>query len=261
MVGRTKHGDPLVPIEQKEIPGIDFLKKNPKNKFTFRWRPAGVRCPFRGTHTAHVNPRNTDFPGRPSGSSAKLITMLGFGPKGFRDDLMSLVRYHRILRRGREYSFVLSAAKALALEEPDDQECGLHFICLNANILRQFEFLQNAWIASTKFSGLTGEAIRCSATVSRIRDCPVTSDFNMPQHGGLRRRVSGLPRFVTVRGGAYFFLPSIRALRYFARFSILADKFEFGFMDKPNNSRRAPSSNGTKSCSKRGIGSARLSPD
>jgi hypothetical protein len=32
----------------------------------------------------------------------------------------------------------------------------------------------------------------------------------------MRRRVEGLPRFVTVRGGAYFFLPSLRALRYFA---------------------------------------------
>jgi Tn3 transposase DDE domain len=138
------------------------------------------------------------------------------GPKGFRDDLMSSVRYHRILRRGREYGFVLSAAKALAFEEPDDQERGLHFICLNANIVRQFEFLQNAWIASTKFSGLTGESDPLLGNREPIRDCPVTSDFNMPQDGGLRRRVSGLPRFVTVRGGAYFFLPSIRALRYFA---------------------------------------------
>jgi hypothetical protein len=28
--------------------------------------------------------------------------------------------------------------------------------------------------------------------------------------------VSGVPQFVTVRGGAYFFLPSLRALQYFA---------------------------------------------
>ena len=36
MVGRTKDGDPLVPIEQKEIPGIDS-KKNPKNQLHVRW--------------------------------------------------------------------------------------------------------------------------------------------------------------------------------------------------------------------------------
>ena len=39
----------------------------------------------------------------------------------------------------------------------------------------------------------------------------------MPGDGTLRRRVHDLPQFVTVRGGAYFFLPSLRALRYFAR--------------------------------------------
>jgi hypothetical protein len=33
----------------------------------------------------------------------------------------------------------------------------------------------------------------------------------------LRQRISGLPQFVRVRGGAYFFLPSLRALRYLAR--------------------------------------------
>jgi hypothetical protein len=32
----------------------------------------------------------------------------------------------------------------------------------------------------------------------------------------LPRRVSDLPQFVTVRGGAYFFLPGLRALRYIA---------------------------------------------
>ena len=71
---------------------------------------------------------------------------------------MSSVRYHRILRRGREYGVYLSTVKAMAPAAQDEPESGMHFICLNANILRQFEFLQNAWIASTKFSGLTGES-------------------------------------------------------------------------------------------------------
>jgi hypothetical protein len=45
---------------------------------------------------------------------------------------------------------------------------------------------------------------------------PGYGNFTIPGDGTLRRRVSGLPQFVTVRGGAYFFLPSLRALRYFA---------------------------------------------
>jgi len=43
----------------------------------------------------------------------KLIIMLGFGPKGFYDDLTSSVRFHRILRRGREYGSELSPEQAL----------------------------------------------------------------------------------------------------------------------------------------------------
>jgi Dyp-type peroxidase family len=213
MVGRTKAGDPLVPIQEQAIPGIEGEERR-QNQFTFDQDPAGARCPF-GAHVRRANPRNTDYPGRPTGL-AKLITMLGFGPKGFRDDLMSAVRFHRILRRGREYGAVPPSANALAAAQQDDSERGLYFICLNANISRQFEFLQNAWMMNTKFSGMTGESDPLLGNREPIPGCPVTGDFNIQADGGLRRRISGLPQFVTVRGGAYFFLPSLRAVRYFA---------------------------------------------
>jgi hypothetical protein len=32
----------------------------------------------------------------------------------------------------------------------------------------------------------------------------------------IRKKIKGLPAFTTVRGGAYFFLPGIKALRYLA---------------------------------------------
>ena len=32
----------------------------------------------------------------------------------------------------------------------------------------------------------------------------------------IRKKITGLPAFTTVRGGAYFFLPGIRALRFLA---------------------------------------------
>ena len=214
MVGRTTDGCPLAPIQEERIPGIGE-KDASQNQFTFDQDPAGIRCPF-GAHIRRANPRNTDFPERPANIVKKLITMIGFGPNGFRDDLMSSVRFHRILRRGREYGPKLEPAAALAPAPANDPERGLHFVSLNANISRQFEFLQNAWIASTKFSGLTGESDPLLGNREPVPGCPVTSDFNMPQDGALRRRVSGLPQFVTVRGGAYFFLPSLRALRYIA---------------------------------------------
>ena len=142
--------------------------------------------------------------------------MLGFGPKGFRDDLMSPVRFHRVLRRGREYGPGLPPYEADEPPPPNDPERGLHFICLNANISRQFEFLQNAWMNSSKFSGLTGESDPLLGNRATIPGCPVTSDFTEPRENGIPRHVTGLAQFVTLRGGAYFFLPSLRALRYFA---------------------------------------------
>ena len=145
--------------------------------------------------------------------------MLGFGPKGFRDDLISSVRFHRIVRRGREYGTFLTPEEALASAScgSSTTERGLHFICLNANISRQFEFLQSAWINGTKFSGLTGESDPLLGNRTPVPGCPDTGGFTIQKSGGLRHRISGLPQFVTVRGGAYFFLPGIKALRYFAQ--------------------------------------------
>ncbi len=212
-VGRTRAGDPLLPTQSAPIPGID-LKDAAKNQFTFAENRDGARCPF-GAHVHRANPRNADFEGRPTGIK-KLITMLGFGPNGFRDDLMSPVRFHRILRRGREYGPGLKPEDALTPPLPDEPERGLHFICLNANITRQFEFLQNAWMMNTQFSGMSGESDPLLGNREKIPGCPVVGDFTMPRSDGAPRRISDVPQFVTMRGGAYFFLPSLRALRYFA---------------------------------------------
>ena len=214
-VGRTRCGDPLAAIQEQAIPGIGTDPDQIyQNQFTFDRDVTGARCPF-GAHVRRANPRNTDFPGRPTGF-ARLLAMLGFSRNRFRDDLMSSVRFHRILRRGREYGSGLSPADALTPAPPNDPERGLRFVCLNANILRQFEFVQSAWMMNTKFSGLTGESDPLLGNRQAIPGCPVTGDFNMPQERDLRRRISGLPQFVTVRGGAYFFLPSLSVVRYFA---------------------------------------------
>ena len=215
MVGRTEAGDPLVPIQSESIPGMDPARLQ-KNQFTYEGDRAGARCPF-GAHVRRANPRNTDFPERSVGWLRKLIIMAGFAPNEFHNDLISSVRFHRILRRGREYGAGLSPEEAVEPAPPDDPERGLHFICLNANISRQFEFLQNAWIANTKFAGMSGESDPLLGNREPLSGCPVTADFNLPAEGRLRRRVSGLPQFVRLRGGAYFFLPSLRALRYLAR--------------------------------------------
>ena len=214
-IGRTRQGSPLVRSQEQPIPGVG---SDPDdiclNQFTFAKDPTGTRCPF-GAHIHRANPRNADYPGRPEGLE-KLVTMLGFGPKSFRADLMSPVRFHRVLRRGREYGPGLPSYEADEPAPPHDPERGLHFICLNANISRQFEFLQNAWMNSSKFSGLTGETDPLLGNRESIPGCPITNDFTAPRKDGIPHRVTGLPQFVRLRGGAYFFLPSLRALRFFA---------------------------------------------
>lgn len=212
MVGRTQAGDPLVAIQTEPIPGTD-PRTITQNQFTYDSDPVGVRCPF-GAHIRRTNPRNSDFPERRIGTLRKLIIILGFGPKGFYDDLISSVRFHRILRRGREYGSEMSPEKALQDGAPDEPR-GLNFICLNANISRQFEFLQSAWIANTKFSGLMGESDPLLGNSETKSGSSVTGSFTIPGEGTLRSRISDLRQFVTVKGGAYFFLPSLRALRYF----------------------------------------------
>lgn len=214
-VGRSRAGDPLVPVRQQATPGTGAPSDPTRlNQFTFDDDPLGARCPI-GAHIRRSNPRNADLPGHPTGLT-RLMATLGLGRKTFDEDLTSSVRFHRVLRRGREYGPALSPADALAPAPDNDPERGLQFVCINANISRQFEFLQNAWIMNSKFSGLNGESDPLLGGREPIAGCPVTDSFTLPGGDSVRRRVSGLPQFVTVRGGAYFFLPSLRALRYFA---------------------------------------------
>lgn len=216
MVGRRRDGTPLAATRSASIPGIDDTPAQARlNRFTYDEDAAGTRCPY-GAHVRRANPRNADFPSRPRSLLRKLLVMLGFATPGFRDDLVSSVRFHRILRRGRPYGGALDPQAALGPAPADEAPRGLFFVCLNANIARQFEFVQNAWMASSTFSGLTGESDPLLGNRQPLANGTPTCAFTRQRDGELRDRVEGLPRFVTVRGGAYFFLPGLRALRYIA---------------------------------------------
>jgi deferrochelatase/peroxidase EfeB len=214
LIGRTRLGEPLAQLQDGAIPGVgEDADERRLNQFTFDGDPTGARCPF-GAHVRRANPRNGDYAHHETGLKRRLAD-LGLPSSAFQDDLISSVRFHRVLRRGREYGPSLSVDEALRPPPPGDPDRGLHFMCLNANISRQFEFLQNAWMISSKFSSLTGETDPVVGSRRVGADSRATDGFTMPARG-LRQRISGLPTFVTVRGGAYFFLPGIRALRYFA---------------------------------------------
>lgn len=216
MIGRTLSGEPLVPCGGPTIQGIARTPEDDRlNHFLYTSDPNGERCPL-GAHIRRANPRNSDF-GRPvTGPVSRLIHALGFGAKGWRDDRVASTRFHRILRRGRKFGPGLSVEDALQPTPVGDAERGLYFACLNANIGRQFEFIQNAWIMGAGFEGLTSERDPVLGRRDGDAHTPPCNTFTIPAQGGASRRLYNLPEFVTVRGGAYFFLPGIRALRYLA---------------------------------------------
>ncbi len=215
MVGRRRDGSPLAQPSRRPIAGSESdAPDGIANHFTFDDDPHGQLCPI-GAHIRRSNPRTGDFPPGVTGLLSRLVRILGFGQRHPRDDLVASARFHRVLRRGRAYGPVLPPEKAIK-PRPAKAERGLKFVCLGANLSRQFEFVQNAWSMSSKFAGLPTESDPLLGNRQPLNDGTATDRFTRPQAGAPAQCVEGLPQFVTVRGGAYFFMPGIRALQYIA---------------------------------------------
>ena len=239
-VGRGLNGAPLHDFEVGiAVPGVDPNDLG-RNGFVFDADPDGLSCPI-GAHIRRANPRTGDAPLGGQGPIDNLLTMLGLTVRRARkptsstlpwpknttvwpylrsqDDAIASARFHRILRRGREYGKMIDRAATIAPTSPDP-ESGIQFICLNANIARQFEFVQGAWLASANFAGLSGEqdpllGNREPFPVPPVSGTPRRTDsFTRPGAAPHRRRLTGVPQFVVVRGGAYFFLPGLAALNW-----------------------------------------------
>ncbi len=80
------------------------------------------------------------------------------------------------------------------------------FICLNADIAGQFELIQHSWINNGRFGGLNSET-------DPVMNYPGEERVLTIQRRPTSERVDSLNQWVTVRGGAYFFLPGIQALQ------------------------------------------------
>ncbi|MBN7795978.1 Dyp-type peroxidase [Parahaliea mediterranea] len=193
LVGRRRDGAPLLPGGRPAPGGI--------NDFDYDDDPLGRACPL-AAHVRRANPRSGDFPPRADGPLSRLRATLGFGRRHRGEDLVASTRFHRLVRRGRVYG-----------EAPDT---GLHFMCLGADIARQFEFVQAAWMASATFAGLQGQADPLLGSREPQLGGQPTDNFHDTRPGAEPARLTGLPRFVTLRGAGYFFLPGIRALRFIA---------------------------------------------
>ncbi len=119
-------------------------------------------------------------------------------------DTAANMNRRRMIRRGATYGPHLPEGT------PDDgQERGIAAFVICASLIRQFEFAQNVWVNDKTSTSSATSVTRSSATHDG------TLEFKIPKRP-IRKKITGLPAFTTVRGGAYFFLPGLKALRWLA---------------------------------------------
>jgi len=181
LVGRWRSGAPLVLAPDRDDPELGS-DRNSNNVFSYADDMKGLKCPF-SAHIRRVNPRDA-----------------------LKDEVVA-VNLHHFLRRGTNYGPPLPEG----VLEDDGAERGGVFLLIGAHLQRQFEFVQSQWATDGNFISHGTEQDPL------IGNNDGDGIFTIPQRPA-RRRLHGLPRFVTVRGGEYCFMPGLRALRWLATF-------------------------------------------
>jgi deferrochelatase/peroxidase EfeB len=163
--------------------------------FDYSNDPSGARCPF-GSHIRRTNPRSA----------------LEFGTKNAFDVPGALSNRRRILRRGLPYGKV---------DDPtsDDGEHGVVMLIVNADLSRQFEFVQQQWMNYGNDFGLANDPDPLlgnhGTNEGRLAGGRMTIEgdiaTNQPPYFCNR-----IPTLVETRGGDYFFVPSLTCLRMIA---------------------------------------------
>ncbi|WP_145061943.1 hypothetical protein [Engelhardtia mirabilis] len=195
-VGRWPNGMPIRGSSPSPEPAADeaAILAGP----SFGDDPHGEHCP-RGAHVRRSNPRDA----------------LTADAQRSRD----IVALHRLHRRGRMYGadapldwYPQALRAALPAGGDAEAERGLLFMTLCGDIARQFEFVQQSWLAHPKFADLFDEVDAIAGGDQIPGDA---GHLTIPQGSGpraLRRRLAGVKGWVTVRGGGYFLLPGRRAI-------------------------------------------------
>src|SRR6185369_9422605 len=194
IVGRWRSGAPLNLAPDHDDPALGKDIQRNDNFLFAKTDGNGFACPI-GSHMRRTNPRDALEPNSP-------------------ERALVISNRHRIVRRGRPYADPLptppaplaqTGAGASAVPEEvrvahhkQPMEQGLIFLAINSDIQRQFEFIQQTWINSPKFNGLYDNPDPLLANSDGtgtmvLQSCPV------------RQRIHGMPRFVQMRGGGYFF--------------------------------------------------------
>ncbi len=206
--GRWRNGNPLELVPTTPQPA---LPSSQLNDFTYvSTDPAqddtlGLKCPI-GSHIRRNNPRNGAVVGTDS-------------------------THHRIIRRAMPYGPPFDPKHP----HPTPAARGLIGYFINASLFNQFEFLTGQWNLLSTFvksakapcgSGtgnavfnITGEDVFLGVNDPDPKSANPSS-FTLAEcgaTGGTNKTLTGFPRLITTRGGAYCFLPSIKGLKYLAQ--------------------------------------------
>jgi len=214
-VGRYEDGTPLV-LQPGDRGWTESQNPTTPNDFSYKGDPDGLKCPFHA-HVRKSNPRLESV-----GSFAA-------------SDEVELG--HRIARRGITYGGPLSAADDL--DGLPEKGVGLLFMCYQSDIWEQFEFIQRFWCNNPTFlepgkSDINGTTANpnydktgLDAVIGQMQGAqfdPVIGEApkppeNWPQEWGkttVKPEIESenqFGQFVTLKGGEYFFSPSITFLR------------------------------------------------
>jgi Dyp-type peroxidase family len=182
-VGRWRDGTPIEISPDAPNPSI-VADNNRNTDFTYGSDPGGVRCPI-GAHIRRTNPRDA------------------FGFNG------GLVNRRRLMRRGLPYGEYVPEGQPVR----DEDDRGIIFMALNASIFRQFEFVQQQWIeyGNDAHQGNDKDLVVGNHNGTGKFTVQGTTDPNNPPF-----ICGSLPSFVELRGGDYFFIPSLTALAMIA---------------------------------------------
>ncbi|HSP10542.1 MAG TPA: Dyp-type peroxidase [Candidatus Dormibacteraeota bacterium] len=179
IVGRWRDGTPIDLSPNHPDPAIVSDGRR-NNAFSYSTDPDGLRCPI-GAHVRRANPRDS----------------LPFEGK--------LVNRHRLIRRGIPYGEPLPDGA-----DDDGTDRGVIFMCLQASIARQFEFIQSQWLNRGN-AFVLGED---QDVLLGPQDGPGPHKMTVPGNPPLF--IGPLQRVVTVKGGEYFFVPGINGLEFIA---------------------------------------------
>jgi Dyp-type peroxidase family len=177
LMGRWRDGSPLVLApERGDIPE----KQKRDNGFLYSKDPQGLSCPITA-HIRRANPRDS------AGKASK----------------RHLADRHRIIRRGMPFK--------------DQDEEGLLFIGINADIARQFEFIQQSWLNHPQFGGMFNDRDLIASVNQKEKNGEMDLRGTSLQRKIVRLRLTPPQKpLVQIRGGGYFFLPSLTALKFLA---------------------------------------------